>query len=44
MEINFVIDPNSNITMIYIACFESFSEIGGKFDQSHRLDPEKLGR
>ena len=44
MEINFVIDPNSNITMIYIACFESFCEIGGKFDQSHRLDPEKLGR
>ena len=28
--------------MIYIACFESFCEIGGKFDQSHRIDPDIL--
>ena len=28
--------------MTYIACFESFCEIGGKFDQSHRIDPDKL--
>ena len=30
--------------MIYIACFESFWEIGGKFDQRnrHRIDLDKL--